>query len=82
MRLASRLYRHAEANRLGAVLVAETGYRISRDPDTVLAPDVPFVAREHVPSNGPPERYSDLAVEVLPPSDTTAEVQSKVQMWL
>lgn len=86
MRLASRLDRHAEESQLGVVLAAETGFRISRDPDTVRAPDVSFVARERIPPGGPPEGYwelvPDLAVEVVSPNDTAAEVQSKVQMWL
>lgn len=80
------LGQYVRANRLGRVLAAETGFRISRDPDTVRAPDVSFVSRERVPSDGPPEGYwelaPDLAVEVVSPNDTAAEVQSKVQMWL
>ena len=85
-KLTSRLDRHVEDNRLGMVLAAETGFRISRDPDTVRAPDVSFVVRERVPPDGPPEGYwnlaPDLAAEVVSPNDTAAEVQSKVQMWL
>ena len=84
MRLASRLDRHVETNQSGMVLAAETGFKISRD--TVRAPDVSFVARERVPYGGPPEGYwdlaPDLAVEVVSPNDTAADVQSKVQMWL
>lgn len=80
------LGRHVETNRLGMVLAAETGFRISRDPDTVRAPDVSFMARDRIPSGGPPEGYwdlaPDLAAEVVSPNDTAAEVQSKVQMWL
>jgi Uma2 family endonuclease len=86
MKLASRLDRHVEVNRLGMVLAAETGFRISRNPDTVRTPDVSFVARERIPPEGPPEGYwdlaPDLAVEVVSPNDTAAQVQSKVQMWL
>jgi Uma2 family endonuclease len=80
------LGQHVRAQRLGRVLAAETGFRISRNPDTVRAPDVSFVARKRVPSAGPPDGYwelaPDLAVEVVSPSDTAADVQSKVQMWL
>lgn len=77
---------YVRMNRLGVVLAAETGFRIARDPDTVRAPDVSFVARERVPPGGPPEGYwelaPDLAVEVVSPNDTATGVQSKVQMWL
>lgn len=55
------LGQHVRAQRLGRVLAAETGFRISRNPDTVRAPDVSFVARERVPSTGPPDGYWELA---------------------
>lgn len=74
------------SQQLGIVLAAETGFRISRDPDTVRAPDVSFVALERIPPDGPPEGYwelaPDLAIEVVSPHDTASGVQSKVQMWL
>ncbi len=80
------LGQHVRANRLGKMLAAETGFRISRDPDTVRAPDVSFVARDRVPPEGAPEGYWDIApdlvAEVVSPNDTAAEVQSKVQRWL
>lgn len=86
MKLGARLDRYATAENLGIVLAAETGFRISRSPDTVRAPDISFVARERVPPGGPPDGYwdlsPDLAVEVVSPNDTAAEVQSKVQMWM
>ena len=86
MTLGILLGQHVRAERLGRVLAAETGFRISRDPDTVRAPDVSFVSRERVPPGGPPDGYwelaPDLAVEVVSPNDTAAEVQSKAQMWL
>ena len=80
------LGQHVRAQRLGVVLAAETGFRISRNPDTVRAPDVSFISKEHVPLEGPPEGYwelaPDLVVEVVSPNDTAAEVQAKVQAWL
>ena len=86
MALAVPLGQHVRTERLGRVLAAETGFRISRNPDTVRAPDISFVARDRIPAGGPPEGYwdlaPDLAVEVVSPNDTAAEVQSKVQMWL
>src|SRR4051794_23065726 len=60
-RLTSLLDQHITTERRGIVLAAETGVRISRNSDTVLAPDVSFVARESIPSEGPPEGYWDLA---------------------
>ena len=72
-------------NELGVVTGAETGFLISRDPDTVRAPDVGFVRAERVPPTptrgffqGPP----DLAVEVLSPDDRASRVLAKVHDWL
>ena len=53
--------------------------------DTVRAPDVAFVARERYP-NGLPKEFvdgpPDIAVEVVSPSDTHAEVMVKVGEYL
>ncbi len=86
MRIGALLDQHATTQQIGVVLAAETGFRIFRDPDTVRAPDVSFVARDRIPPEGVPEGYwnlaPDLVAEVVSPNDTAAEVQSKVQMWL
>lgn len=73
-------------NRLGKVFGAETGFLIARNPDTVRAPDIAFIADENLPQKDPVEAFwpgaPDLAVEVLPPSDRTGEVDEKIQAWL
>jgi Uma2 family endonuclease len=70
---------------LGAVLGAETGFRVASNPDTVLAPDVAFIRTDRV-AGGLPKGYfpgpPDLAVEVLSPNDRFSEVLAKVQNWL
>lgn len=80
------LAQHVKADQLGIVFGAETGFIIEEDPDTVLAPDIAFIARERIPSTGIPKKYwagaPDLAVEVLSPSDTAYEVDEKVAKWL
>ena len=77
---------HVKANHLGIVFGAETGFKIAEAPDTVLAPDVAFISREHIPESGIPKKYwpgaPDLAVEVLSPGDTAREVEKKVGQWL
>ncbi|HEX5054853.1 MAG TPA: Uma2 family endonuclease, partial [Planctomycetota bacterium] len=85
MRLAERLARHVRENRLGLVFLAETGFVLARNPDTVRAPDAAFVRRERLPDPftagyfpGPP----DLAVEVVSPSDTFTQVHEKALCWL
>jgi Uma2 family endonuclease len=70
---------------LGVVLGAETGFRISVDPDTVLAPDVAFIRTDRI-IGGLPKGYfpgpPDLAVEVVSPNDRAGDVLAKVQDWL
>lgn len=77
------LLQHARANHLGDVFV-ESGYHIERDPDTILGPDVSFIAGGHYPdlpdayTPGPP----DLAVEVLSPGDRKGYVERKLRVYL
>lgn len=86
MRIGSRLDQAVSVNRLGLVLAAETGFLLERDPDTVRAPDVAFVSRNRIPSDGLPKGYwpgaPDLAVEVVSPNDAPQEVEEKVAAWL
>jgi Uma2 family endonuclease len=77
------LLQHVRANHLGDIFV-ESGYHIEKDPDTVLGPDVSFIAGGHYPdlpdgyTPGPP----DLAVEVLSPSDSRSYVERKLAVYL
>jgi Uma2 family endonuclease len=72
--------------RLGIVTIAEGGYVFEHDPDTVLAPDVAFVRREHVPARAERHKFSrippDLAVEVISPTDRPRAVGEKVAIYL
>jgi Uma2 family endonuclease len=80
------LDRHVRAHHLGVVYAAETGFTLASNPDMVRAPDVAFIRRERVEEVGDVEGYwpgaPDLAVEVISPSDTYADVQEKVFDWL
>ena len=86
MRLAAHLALHVETEELGEVYAAETGFIITFNPDTVLAPDVAFVRQERLDEVGKVKSYwrgaPDLAVEVVSPGDTVAEVEGKVTEWL
>jgi len=77
------LAQHVKANRLG-VVGTEGGCKIESDPDTVLGPDVLFVAQDRISLS--PEGYHDgppdLVVEVLSPGDRKGEVESKLALWL
>jgi len=80
------LDRHVRAHTLGTVYAAETGFKLASNPDIVRAPDLAFIRRERVEAVGDVEGYwpgaPDLAVEVISPSDTYAEVQEKVFDWI
>ncbi len=86
VRLTWRLAQHVEATSLGLVCGAETGFKIASNPDTVLAPDLAFVARERLENKERPKAFypgaPDLAVEVVSPGDTFNEVADKVAAWL
>ena len=77
---------HVLDRNLGRVFAAETGFLLQRDPDTVRAPDVAFVAADRLEADeipaGFPEMAPDLAVEVVSPSDSAPTVQAKVDDWL
>ena len=83
-RFGGLLFTHVHPRKLGRVLAAETGFLVSSDPDTVLAPDVAFVGKERLVSFEPGHPYfpgaPDFLVEVLSPSDTYSEVEKKVDM--
>lgn len=85
-RLSSLLTEVVNRHRLGVILGAETGFILSRKPDTVRAPDVGFVTRERIERIGIPVAYfpeaPDLAVEVVSPGDTVTEVEAKAEDWI
>ncbi len=83
--LTGPIHTHVRKNDLGRAYGAETGFVLSRDPDTVRAPDVAFIRKERLEQvhtkkfiPGPP----DLAVEVLSPDDRPGYVREKVAEWL
>ena len=85
--LSQHLARHADATgvRLGEVATNDPGCWIERDPDTVRAPGVAFVAAHRSPPQ-PLTRYLEtaptIAVEVLSPGDRPRAVRAKVAQWL
>ena len=78
--IAYRLKAFVSREDLGLVVGAETGFVLFDDPPTVRAPDAAFVARERLPEDraGFARLAPDLAVEVVSPSNTVAEVHDKV----
>ena len=77
---------HQQTRGLGRVYTGDTGFLLHEDPDELVSPDVAFVRLERLPP--PAERVSylrvvpDLAIEIRSPSETDAEVQAKVALYL
>jgi len=86
MELAIPLGSHVKKNKLGKLYLAETGFLIRTNPDTVRAPDIAFVRMERIKQTPGIKGYRvgapDLAVEVVSPGDTVNEVEDKVAEWL
>jgi Uma2 family endonuclease len=85
-RIGRSLENHVEAGQLGEVRRAEIGFLLTTSPDTVRAPDVAFLSREHLARLGAITGYfpgsPDLVVEVISPNDRYTEVDEKVAEWL
>ena len=64
----------AEQQGIGLVFAAETGFKLTTNPDTVRAADVALVLNQRIPTTGIPDSFwegaPDLAVEVLSPNDS------------
>src|SRR3989454_7934959 len=83
--LAVRLAAHLEHTGAPQVIVAETGFTLARNPDTVRGPDLAVLRRDQVPVPEPRgflELGPDLVIEVLSPGDRSGEVLAKVADWL
>lgn len=85
IKLGSMLLNHVEQYGLGHVF-SDIGVILSTDPATVRGPDLAFVSRGRLPS-GPPDRgflafAPDLCVEIVSPSNSSAEIHAKVLDYL
>lgn len=82
--LAAELRQYVREHDLGVVRV-ETGYVLSTKPATVRCPDVSFIARDRLPAEGLPRGFPrippDLAIEIVSPSNTAADVQERVEEY-
>lgn len=84
-RLGGRLTVFVDDNGLGETFLAESGFRLTRDPDTVLAPDWSFIATARVPDlnqHGYPEVTPDIVLEVRSPSESSPAFLAKLRLWV
>src|SRR5262245_12656490 len=84
--VAELLRTHVKRQRLGVVLAGDSGFILARRPDTVRAPDVAFISRGRFErSEDPTKAFAgapDLAVGVLSPSNTRADMHAKIADYL
>jgi Uma2 family endonuclease len=84
-RFTAILVRFADESGLGTVL-AETGFLLQRDPETVLGPDIVFIRADRLPVDAEETTYlelaPDLVVEVVSPSNSASEMHDKVLTYL
>ena len=82
----SFLLRFVLEHDLGVVGGDGTGYLIYREPDVLRIPDVSFVSKGRISEGGVPKGFwplaPDLAVEIVSPNDTAAELHAKVREYL
>lgn len=84
--LIRRLGNHIREHKLGRFGGSEGGFRLTKNPDTVRAPDVWFVRSDRVSSGRMPDKFfegaPDLVVEVLSPTDRTGDIWQRVGQYL
>lgn len=85
-RLHALLAAHVAAEGLGWVFEQDAGFQcFDDDPDEVRKPDVSFVSHARLPDGPPPGHCRvapDVAVEVIAPHETYAEIEEKVDEYL
>jgi Uma2 family endonuclease len=84
MNLTLPLGNYVKENNLGVLRAAETGFKLESDPDTVLAPDIAFIARDRVGPKVLGYRWGapDLVVEVMSQWDTKPKATRKAELWV
>jgi Uma2 family endonuclease len=81
LRIGRALLNFVEEHGLGEVFDSSAGYVLTRNPDTVREPDVSFLSKKRVTQQDLDaflEGAPDLAVEVLSPGNTAAEMRDKM----
>ena len=83
--LATELSGYVRRNALGRTSAAETRFVIEQNPDTSIAPDWAFIAKERAPKVLS-EKFSrlvpDAILEVRSPSDRKSAVETKMKRWI
>jgi Uma2 family endonuclease len=84
IRIVSQLVRYLDANPIGALYIAEVGFRVG-PRQTLVCPDAAYVSAERDAPVGDDEFFPyapDIAVEVLSPDNTWPKVRRKARAYL
>ena len=80
------LFPHTAGADNGLLCIGDPCYRVGRNPDTVLCPDMAWIAPGRIPpgTTGYPELTPDLCIEVASPSNARSDrlLADKAQLWL
>lgn len=84
IRLAGPLSQFVWDKDLGEVFL-DSGFKLTSNPDTVLAPDISFITKQRLEEGPDTEGYwprpPDLACEVLSPSDRPSTVTKRIDIF-
>jgi Uma2 family endonuclease len=84
-RIASLFAEYARHTQSGVAAV-ESGCLLTRNPDTVVGPDVSFMCKPRIPKAGVPVRWwdfaPDLIVEIISPDNRMSELRPKLARYL
>jgi Uma2 family endonuclease len=76
----------AEENGSGVVAIADSGFLLRRNPDTVLAPDAAFILNQQLPPTDERDFRTHVCIptaviEVASPTNTKREISEKVRAY-
>ena len=74
-----------DRNPLGEIFFPDTGFVLSKDPDTLRGPDLSFLRAERVRQvdvDRDIEGAPDLAIELVSPNDSAEALNRKVEQYL
>jgi Uma2 family endonuclease len=82
MRLGAPLAQFVWDHDLGEVLITDSGFQLTWNPDTVVGPDISFISKERWERAGDVQGYwqgpPDLAVEIYSPGYRPGKVRDRI----
>jgi Uma2 family endonuclease len=86
LRIFDILRAFVDAHALGMIYPVSFTYKLGRNPDILRIPDISFITSGRIPEEWPPVGYSevvpDLAVEIVSPTNSAADLRRRTQDYL